>query len=1095
ATSNVENVSPQALRQVLRELTEMRQNPPEGIHLIFRDDDVTNIQADIEGPAGTPYEDGTFRVRLVLGKSYPATPPKGYFVTKIFHPNVSREGEICVNTLKKDWNKDLGLKHIFVTIKCLLIAPNAESALNMDAGRLLLEDYEDYARRARMMTEIHAPKSKTCSANTTSSTIDDKQQCPSTSSTAETLKRNEGQTLANRRLRRLFGNHRVALMNFSTMTQANEVPLIDSSKLESLEFNTMDELEVVGKLEQNHRYNCNKKCIGKPTTFKCLINRKLKTITITDSGIILAILLASAYLSDAYRLLQLPANVSAGNVIKDVRSHVSTFLNLSHQTLIDSNHTFGDHVRTVRADEKLTSGGFGRDRNQHQYYEQLCGEQLDYIMAQAPNSVFIGNSSDVQMFNYFDSFGRAKSSLIMGNFYWLGNYGQCLAARIRTHPGDNRGTTTRYCMANMLWPGLPKYEGFDYDHYHLIGSALCLPRSCDSLGAESHRDKIATLMRILIGEAPLVGSRLESIYCLPDSEAPFMKWTNNRATVNLVVLITTWIVIMIICTTVDLAHAQRRKLLHLHLSKSDTSMDDLLFLKIVSWFALNRALKSLFFFGPPEITSTNNKCANGHQSAAIKLTTQDSTDSSSAPSNLLAPLEGIKALSLLCIVAAHSWMFQSVIYAAGDFVSRHTAISRLLTIILPAISVNNFFAATGVITTYTLFMYVSKEKFHSLTDIKLWIGFVIQRYIRVVPLWFLAVWVMKTLPYMGSGPVWDYATSNVSSSYMCQQESWSSVWLKTANLLRGPSEHCVITGWYLATDMQFALVIAPIYTILLLKSPVSAYLSVLLFVAIGMAKKMYFMLTLGTDLRPMTKFDLHASSIWTTDLGTLYTSPVTRAPYHVLGLGIGHVFYMHQTNQSLYPSDEPAYKWRRNLCNLVGRVLSLYRFNWFCTMFIAITLPVVEIVGLLSSEFEILQSQEMSAFLVGITHYLYLFTIPAIIMPLLYQPKSHIIRFLGHHNWRFLTRIALSVLVVHPIVIKYYYTSVTHFIQAPIMMVFMTTLGLVVSSYIAGCVSYVLFEFPIRSISCDLVKAMTSAEKLKGENSDPEIEVAGMTRL
>lgn len=42
------------------------------------------------------------------------------------------------------------------TIKCLLIVPNAESALNEEAGKLLLEQYDDYSKRARMMTEIHA---------------------------------------------------------------------------------------------------------------------------------------------------------------------------------------------------------------------------------------------------------------------------------------------------------------------------------------------------------------------------------------------------------------------------------------------------------------------------------------------------------------------------------------------------------------------------------------------------------------------------------------------------------------------------------------------------------------------------------------------------------------------------------------------------------------------------------------------------------------------------------------------------------------------------------------------------------------------------
>lgn len=45
---------------------------------------------------------------------------------------------------------------MFQTIKCLLIVPNAESALNEEAGKMLLEHYDDYSQRAKMMTEIHA---------------------------------------------------------------------------------------------------------------------------------------------------------------------------------------------------------------------------------------------------------------------------------------------------------------------------------------------------------------------------------------------------------------------------------------------------------------------------------------------------------------------------------------------------------------------------------------------------------------------------------------------------------------------------------------------------------------------------------------------------------------------------------------------------------------------------------------------------------------------------------------------------------------------------------------------------------------------------
>jgi hypothetical protein len=41
-------------------------------------------------------------------------------------------------------------------IRGLLIEPNPESAMNEEAGRLLLEDYAGFAKRAKMMTSVHA---------------------------------------------------------------------------------------------------------------------------------------------------------------------------------------------------------------------------------------------------------------------------------------------------------------------------------------------------------------------------------------------------------------------------------------------------------------------------------------------------------------------------------------------------------------------------------------------------------------------------------------------------------------------------------------------------------------------------------------------------------------------------------------------------------------------------------------------------------------------------------------------------------------------------------------------------------------------------
>ena len=50
------------------------------------------LQTIIYGPADSPYENGTFLLDIFLTPDYPLKPPIFYFRTKIFHPNVKKEG-------------------------------------------------------------------------------------------------------------------------------------------------------------------------------------------------------------------------------------------------------------------------------------------------------------------------------------------------------------------------------------------------------------------------------------------------------------------------------------------------------------------------------------------------------------------------------------------------------------------------------------------------------------------------------------------------------------------------------------------------------------------------------------------------------------------------------------------------------------------------------------------------------------------------------------------------------------------------------------------------------------------------------------------
>lgn len=122
----MENAFPDLNRRLYKEWKDLIANPIDGVEVVINEQDITDFQvfhilvllflkAIIDGPVGSPYDKGKYRIRLVIPERYPIDPPKAYFSTKILHPNIAPlSGEVCVNTLKKDWKSNLGLKHILI---------------------------------------------------------------------------------------------------------------------------------------------------------------------------------------------------------------------------------------------------------------------------------------------------------------------------------------------------------------------------------------------------------------------------------------------------------------------------------------------------------------------------------------------------------------------------------------------------------------------------------------------------------------------------------------------------------------------------------------------------------------------------------------------------------------------------------------------------------------------------------------------------------------------------------------------------------------------------------------------------------------------
>ncbi|KAH0572977.1 Ubiquitin-conjugating enzyme E2 [Spironucleus salmonicida] len=119
-------------------------------------DDLRHWKVAFQGPAQTPFEGGTFHLAVAFPLEYPFKPPQVRFTSRVFHPNVSSAGDICLDVLKAEWSPVLSICRVLISIQSLLDDPNAMSPLNGDAARLFRENRAQYERQVRKYVRAYA---------------------------------------------------------------------------------------------------------------------------------------------------------------------------------------------------------------------------------------------------------------------------------------------------------------------------------------------------------------------------------------------------------------------------------------------------------------------------------------------------------------------------------------------------------------------------------------------------------------------------------------------------------------------------------------------------------------------------------------------------------------------------------------------------------------------------------------------------------------------------------------------------------------------------------------------------------------------------
>ncbi|XP_039251928.1 ubiquitin-conjugating enzyme E2 R2-like [Styela clava] len=129
------------------ELAKMHEQPVEGFAIRLVDSNLYDWHVALFGPPNTLYQGGYFKAHMKFPMDYPYSPPSFRFLSKMWHPNIYENGEVCISILhppvddpqsgelpSERWNPTQNVRTILLSVISLLNEPNTFSPANVDAS-------------------------------------------------------------------------------------------------------------------------------------------------------------------------------------------------------------------------------------------------------------------------------------------------------------------------------------------------------------------------------------------------------------------------------------------------------------------------------------------------------------------------------------------------------------------------------------------------------------------------------------------------------------------------------------------------------------------------------------------------------------------------------------------------------------------------------------------------------------------------------------------------------------------------------------------------------------------------------------------------
>jgi ubiquitin-protein ligase len=151
-------------KKLRNELKALKKKPVDGFDVNVDESDILKWAVTIHGPPGTDFEGGIFQAALTFPKDYPFSPPALQFTSAFWHPNVYKDGRVCISILHTPdptnpaeanhcWTPVQRVETILLSVISMLSDPNCSSPANVDASVEMRKNPAAYAARIKDCVE------------------------------------------------------------------------------------------------------------------------------------------------------------------------------------------------------------------------------------------------------------------------------------------------------------------------------------------------------------------------------------------------------------------------------------------------------------------------------------------------------------------------------------------------------------------------------------------------------------------------------------------------------------------------------------------------------------------------------------------------------------------------------------------------------------------------------------------------------------------------------------------------------------------------------------------------------------------------------